>query len=398
MKAVILAAGKGTRFMPFTTTKSKVLLPVAGKPFLWFLIKDLRKAGFEDKDIGLVVGHKKEQIQEFLKEHNIDAKLIEQKEQLGTAHAVQQAKEFVGEDNFVVLMGDNLYSADDIKEMTEKKEICIAAAMHERPQQFGALVVEEGYLKDIIEKQESTGPGLVNTALYKFTPKVFSFLDKLEKSERKEFELTDAVCALAKEGPVIVHKSKGYWVDFTYPWHFFDVNKFLLDRIESRIEGNVSDKATVNGKIVIEKGAEIMLNVHIEGPVYISKGCKIGPNSYLRPGTFLGENVRVGNGCEIKNSIVMKNTKIPHLSYVGDSVIGENCNLGAGTSIANLRFDDKHVIVAVKNERMSSGRRKLGAFIGDNVQTGINCSIMPGVVIKEGSIVRPHSLINKDII
>lgn len=401
MKAVILAAGKGTRLKPFTSTKQKHLLPVAGRPFLHFLIENLRKAGFEDKDIGIVVGNKKEQIEEFLKVNKIDARMIEQKEQLGTAHALQHAKDFVGNEDFVVMMGDNLYSSEDMAEISKQKDVCISGAEHARPEQFGALIIEDNYLRGIIEKQkrvESTaGPVLVNTGLYKFTPKVFEFLEKLERSDREEFELTDAVSALAKEGPVSVHKAKGYWVDFTYPWHVFDANEFLLNRMEGKIEGRVSDKATVNGKVVIEEGAEILPNVHIEGPVYISKGCKVGPNCNLRPGTFLGENVRIGNGCDIKNSIIMKNSTAAHLNYVGDSVIGENCNLGAGTNIANLRFDNEHVKVSVNGERVSSGRRKLGCFIGDNVKTGINCSIMPGVVIKENSIVPPHTLVNKDI-
>jgi bifunctional UDP-N-acetylglucosamine pyrophosphorylase/glucosamine-1-phosphate N-acetyltransferase len=400
MKAVILAAGKGTRLKPFTYTKPKPLIPVAGKPFLWFLINNLKKAGFEDKDIGVVVGNNKEQVEDFLRINNINAKTIEQKEQLGTAHAVQQAKEFVENDEFVVMMGDNLYSAEDIAEISKQKEICVLGAEHEKPEQFGTLVIEEGYLKGIREKQkpEGTGQIFVNAGLYKFTSKVFDFLNKVEKSERGEFELTDTVSALAKEGPVLVHKAKGHWRDLTYSWHALKVNEFLLKQMDEKREGKISDRATINGKVVIEEGAEVLSNVHIEGPVYISKGCKIGPNCYLRAGTFLAENVHIGNGCEIKNSIVMKNTKIPHLSYIGDSVIGENCNLGAGTNIANLRFDDQHVHVGVKNERVSSGRRKLGCFIGDNVKTGINCSIMPGIVIKENSIIPPHTLINRDVI
>jgi len=401
MKAVILAAGKGIRLAPFTNTKSKVLLPVAGKPFLWFLIDNLKKAGIEDKQIGVVVGHKKEQLEAFLKKYNLDVTLIEQKEQLGTAHAVKQARDFVGSDEFIVLMGDNLYAPEDITDVKNCTEMCIAGAVHERPEQFGALHVEENYLKGISEKgkQNTQNSALVNTGLYKFTPKIFDFIDKLEKSQRGEYEITDAVSALAREGPVIVYKTKGYWLDFTYPWHVLDINEFLMDKIRTRIEegADISDKATIKGNVMIEKGAEIMSNVHIEGPVYISKGCKIGPNCYLRAGTFLEENVRVGNGCEIKHSVVMRNTRIPHLSYVGDSVIGENCNLGAGTKVANLRFDDKHVEVRVNNERINSGRRKLGALIGDNVQTGINVSIMPGVVIKDGINIPPHTIVNRDV-
>jgi bifunctional UDP-N-acetylglucosamine pyrophosphorylase/glucosamine-1-phosphate N-acetyltransferase len=107
--------------------------------------------------------------------------------------------------------------------------------------------------------------------------------------------------------------------------------------------------------------------------------------------------VRIGNACEIKNSIVGDDTHIAHLSYVGDSIIGKKCNIGAGTIIANLRFDKSPIEVTIKNERMSSGFKKLGVIMGDNVQTGINVSIHPGVVIGSSAWIAPGVVVQRDV-
>jgi bifunctional UDP-N-acetylglucosamine pyrophosphorylase/glucosamine-1-phosphate N-acetyltransferase len=139
--------------------------------------------------------------------------------------------------------------------------------------------------------------------------------------------------------------------------------------------------------VVVEEGALVRSGSYIEGPVHIAKGCDIGPNCYIRPSTCLGEGVRVGSAVEVKNSIIMKGTHVPHHNYVGDSIIGERCNLGAGTKVANLRFDDRPVKVTAKGQLMGTGRRKLGVIMGDDVRTGINTMIEPGTVIWEGTVV-----------
>ena len=153
------------------------------------------------------------------------------------------------------------------------------------------------------------------------------------------------------------------------------------------IRGTVEEGAVIKGNVVVEEGAIVRSGSYIEGPVYISKRCDIGPNCYIRPGTSLGEGVKIGSAVEVKNSIIMKGTHVPHHNYVGDSVIGERCNFGAGTKVANLRFDDGPVKVSSKGQMMSSGRRKLGVIMGDDVKTGINAMIEPGTIISEGSII-----------
>jgi bifunctional UDP-N-acetylglucosamine pyrophosphorylase/glucosamine-1-phosphate N-acetyltransferase len=147
----------------------------------------------------------------------------------------------------------------------------------------------------------------------------------------------------------------------------------------------------------VAEGARIRSGTYIEGPCFIDKDADIGPNCYIRPSTSIGKNVRVGNACEVKNSILMDGTHVGHLSYVGDSVLCEKCNLGAGTIIANLRFDDRSVKMIIKDRIVDSGRRKLGAILGDNVKTGIGTLLMPGVKVGSNSWVGAGIKVDRDI-
>jgi len=123
----------------------------------------------------------------------------------------------------------------------------------------------------------------------------------------------------------------------------------------------------------------------------------VGPNCFIRPCTSIGKNARVGNACEVKNSIVMDGTHVGHLSYVGDSILCEKCNLGAGTITANLRLDDGTVKMMIKDKAVDTGRRKLGVILGDNVKTGINVLLMPGVKVGNDSWVGPNFMVEEDL-
>jgi len=131
--------------------------------------------------------------------------------------------------------------------------------------------------------------------------------------------------------------------------------------------------------------------------VFIGENAVVGPNAYLRPYTVVGEGAKVGAYCDVKNSILMDRAKVPHLSYVGDSIVGAGCSLGAGTITANLRFDDASIVSMVKGRRVDTGRRKLGAIIGDNVRTGINVSLLPGVKIGSGAWIGPGVTVRRDV-
>jgi bifunctional UDP-N-acetylglucosamine pyrophosphorylase/glucosamine-1-phosphate N-acetyltransferase len=164
-----------------------------------------------------------------------------------------------------------------------------------------------------------------------------------------------------------------------------------------KVRGLVEDGAHLAGPVTVKESARVRSGAYIEGPAFIDEGSDIGPNCYIRPYTSIGKKTRVGNACEVKNSIVMDNVHVGHLAYVGDSIVGENCNLGAGTITANYRFDAGTVKMMVKNEAMDSGRKKLGAILGDNVKSGINALFMPGVKVGHNSWVGPNLVVDRDL-
>ncbi len=173
-----------------------------------------------------------------------------------------------------------------------------------------------------------------------------------------------------------------------YPWQLlYSINDFLTT---NTIDVPIPDGVTIVGdRIQISQGAVIQPGATIEGPVFIGKGAIIKNGSYIRGGCWIGNNAVVGINCEIKHSIIFPRAKIPHLSYVGDSIIGNDVNLGAGTILANLRHDNKNVYINLKGKRIDTKLRKLGAIVGDKVKTGCNCVLSPGVIIGKGTHIYP---------
>jgi bifunctional UDP-N-acetylglucosamine pyrophosphorylase/glucosamine-1-phosphate N-acetyltransferase len=165
----------------------------------------------------------------------------------------------------------------------------------------------------------------------------------------------------------------------------------------TQVKGTVEPGAVIKGPVCVEESACVKSGSYVEGPAYIGEGSTVGPNSRVRPCSSIGNDANVGASCEIKNSIIMSGTRIPHLSYIGDSIIGESCNLAAGTITANIRLEETVVKVRLKGKLLSSGRRKLGTIMGDGVRTGINSSIMPGVRIGPGSFIGPGVVVYEDV-
>lgn len=393
MQAIILAAGKSTRTYPLTLTKPKPLIKIAGKTILEHQLDCLE--GLINELI-IIVGYKKEMIIHFLKDKKYEFKInfVEQKEQLGTGHAIQQARNLL-KDCFVVLNGDDLYHRDDIKKCI-KHESCVLVKEVNDITKFGAVITENGFVKEIVEKPNNQVSKYANTGLYVLKKKIFEFTPK--KTERDEYEITDYVNYLAKNEKVTFEIVKNYWLPVGYFQHILEANEFLLKNIETGINGTIEPKATIKGNVVVGEGTLIRNGSYIEGPVVIGENCDIGPNCYIRPYTSIGDNCRVGNAVEIKNCVIGDNVKIGHLSYFGDSVLGDNINVGAGTIAANLRHDNQNVKTCVKGKLEDTGRRKFGTVIGDNVKLGIKTLIYPGRKIWPNKTTLPGEIIKKDLI
>lgn len=187
-------------------------------------------------------------------------------------------------------------------------------------------------------------------------------------------------------------------VVISYPWDLLAINEEIVNSLEANeIEGTVKERVTIDGKIKLGKGSVILPGVYIEGNAIFGENCKIGPNCYIRGATSTGNKCHIGQAVEIKNSILMDNVSVGHLSYVGDSVICTKTNFGAGTITANLRHDGKNHRSMIEGSLVDTGRRKLGVIIGDNVHTGIHTSFYPGRKMWPDTITLPGEVVNQDI-
>ena len=378
MKAVIVAAGEGTRMRPLTAARPKPLLPVAGRP----LVEHVMDACADLVDgYVLVVGYRGEQVRERIgvefAGHPVT--YTEQSEQLGTAHAIGRAADHVDE-RFLALNGDVLLTEELATALAETPANGMAVKHVENPSSYGVVDVEGGRVTGIVEKPADPPSNLANLGVYAFEPDVFDYIEETELSERGEYEITDSLGAMvADDERVDAVEYDGPWLDVGRPWELLEANETLLAGIGDDRRGVVEDGATLHGPVVVEDGARVRAGAYVEGPVLIQSGADVGPNAYVRGSTVVGPDVRVGNAVEVKNSILMADTAVGHLSYVGDSVLGEDVNFGAGTKVANLRHDDENVKMRVKGEPAETGRRKLGVVVGDGTKTGINTSINAGV-------------------
>lgn len=405
LKAIILSAGEGSRMRPLTLTKPKTMLPVAGKPIIQYNIESLRDNGITD--ILLIVRYKEEIVRNYFgdgSDFGVNISYKTQKDFLGTANAISYGEDFI-DDSIIVLNGDIILDDEIIHEIIKKynylsPDTLMLLTEVEDPSAFGVVEIENGNIKNIVEKpkREEAPSNLVNAGIYIFNKYIFDKIRETEISERGEYEITDSVSLQIEDNKTVIgHKTSKDWIDVGRPWELIEVNEELIGKLKTEIKGTVEAGAVIHGEVFLDEGSVIKAGVYIEGNVYIGKNCDIGPNSYIRGNTYFGDNVHVGNAVEIKNSIIMENTNVSHLSYVGDSVIGSNCNIAAGTNIANLRFDNATIKTKIKNQKIDSGRRKLGAIIGDSVKTGINSSFSPGVKVGHNSTIGSGVLLYEDL-
>lgn len=400
MEAVVLTAGIGERMRPLTYTRPKGLLPVAGKPILDYVLESLRGAGVEK--ITLVVGYLEEEIKGRYgngKDFDLDISYVEQPEQKGTAHAVSFT-DF--DDTFVVINGDVYCDSRSLENlMKEHKERDAVASIGtyrvKSAASYGVIKMDGGSIKEIVEKPEETYDQLINAGVYIFEPEIYEKIEETPASERGEKEITTSIEMFVEEGREVRGTELDSWVHVGRPWDLLAANEYALKNRDSYIKGEIEHGANLKGDVTVEDGALVRSGAYIEGPAFIGEGSDIGPNCYIRPYTSVGKDVRIGNAVEIKNSIIMDNTHAAHHTYVGDSVIGSGCNFGSGTKIGNLRLDAGNVIMTLRGELSDTGRRKLGAALGDNVQTGINSMINPGVKMGPESAIGPGAVLYEDL-
>ena len=394
MQVVLLTAGEGTRMRPLTESLPKPMLPVADRPLVAHAADAVIDAGASE--LILVVGYEAEAVRSYFgsEYRGVPVEYAVQEEQLGTAHAVQCAQHHI-DGPFVVLNGDDLYDRASIDALLSTDGPAVGTYRVADPTSYGVFEVDDdGVVTGIVEKPTEPPTNLVNVGAYRFPAEAREWLD-VPLSERGEYEITDVV-AQAIESATVSAVEVDRWLDVGRPWELLEANEWKLGELERDIQGDVHERADLRGTVVVEDGATVDAGVVVEGPALIKSGADVGPNAYVRGATLLGEDTHVGSGVEIKNSVLMRATHVPHLSYVGDSVLGRDVNFGAGTNVANLRHDDENVWFTVKGERISTGRRKFGVVAGDGVKTGINSSLTPGLKLSAGATTLPGESVTRD--
>ncbi len=388
MKAVILAAGEGTRMHPLTYTRPKVMLPIANKPILEHLLIEASKAGITE--FIFIVGYHDEQVRDYFgdgKRWGVSIEYCSQRRQLGTADAIKMVDGLVG-GNFLVINGDVIIGQQDIGRLSSKNDNTLSIIEVEDAEGLGVVETGKGKVVRIYEKAVRPPSRMANAGLYLFTSDIFEAISETPKSPRGEYDITDSIQLMIDKGQPVSCQKIGQWLDFSYPWDLLTASEHLLAMIEPQNLGEVEKNVVLKGVVSIGRNSVVRSGSYIAGPVIIGQNCDIGPNCYIRSSTSIGDNCHIGAAVEVKNSIIMRGSKIPHHNYVGDSVIGEGCNFGAGTKIANLKLDKSNVVAA----GIDTKRHKLGAIIGDGVEIGINASINVGCIIGNNACIGPGAI------
>jgi len=398
-QAVVLAAGDSSRFWPLNK-KNKCLTKVMGKPLIFYTLKGLEKIGISKV---IIIQSSIKDVEKELKKYKLGVKkkFLVQKKAKGMGNALWQAKDLL-KDRFLVLNAEKV----DINEIIQEGKIKIQnhdsilfGQKTKTPELFGIMKIKGSKVLDIVEKPKGKAPSRIKVVgAYILKP---SFFTTYKKVKKHVYDFEDALSEYAKENDVrvVILKQKHKIATLKYPWHLFEMKNYLFDKfLENKIEksANVSKKAVIMGKVYIGKNAKVLENAVIKGPCHIGDNCIIGNNVLIRDYTNLEDKVVIGANAEIKNAVFCESSHM-HSGYIGDSIIGENCRLGAGVVTANARIDKGVIKSVVKNKKIETGLKRFGCAMGNNTKTGINCSFMPGVLIGSDCFIGPSSVVFENI-
>ena len=332
MKGLILSGGKGTRLRPLTHTGPKQLIPIANKPNILYCLDDLKDAGI--KDIGIILGDvMPEKVRELLGDGSsfgVRITYIIQGYPKGIAHAVNCAKDFMGDDAFVVYLGDNVLKGGITKMaeefQREKYDALVALTKVPDPQRFGVAELDsKGKIVKLVEKPKEPKSDLALVGIYFFRSNIFEMIKDLKPSWRNEYEITDAIDMLVqKKYRVQAHIVTGWWKDTGKPEDILEVNHLVLDDLKAYNKGHVDKGVVIKGRVAIGEGTKILEGSMIRGPVIIGKNCTIGPHTYIGPYTSIG-HCTVVEGGEVEDSILIGECKIACGTKIVDSLIGKGC-------------------------------------------------------------------------
>ncbi len=379
-QAVILAGGEGQRLRPFTANRPKVMLFIAGKPILQYVVEALAQNGI--RNLVIVIGYRREEVFDYMgsgERFGVDITYATQEKQLGTAHALAQAKD-VTEDEFLVLPGDNLIEADAIAQFVAVKPEAVLVKKVDNPARYGVVTIDKGVVKDIEEKPKEAKSNVASTGIYAFSKQIYDFI-------APELDIPDVLNNMIAQGKQLrAQETDGTWLDVVYPWDILSLNDAVLRQIQAKLEGIIETGVSVKGLVSVGKGTLIRSNSYIVGPVVIGDNCDIGPNVCLLPATSVGDNVVISPFTEIKNSVIGSDVNIGTGCIIQDSVIDRGCvikgHFTACSGEADVKVDDEHHMV------------NIGAMLGEGCSLGNSVIAQPGVIVGNHSQVQALKLIS----
>lgn len=373
MQAVILAGGEGHRLRPLTRSRPKVLLPVANRPIIDYVIESLLQNGI--RDIIVVAGYRKEQLVRHLNEPGCNVNVVIQKKQLGAADALRCAEDLI-RDDFLVLPGDNYIGPSAVAAIKGRKNAMLISD-HPQPFNFGVVDLRGGVVSAICEKPSNVRGLPVSTGVFSLSKDIFGQIG--------ESEIPDLISGMIKRGQKIEAIHTKDWLDAVYPWDLLKMNQSILKDISPENAGIISRNAIISGPVRIGEGTSVGSNSIITGPAVIGEDCTIGPNTCIMPGTSIGSRVRIDPFVYIEDSLLMDDAVVGSHSRITDSVIGEGTVLADHTSTRKCEY-------SFENEGYF-GRSEFGAIVGDAVNTApftvFSAAIVGNSVsIEEGRVIK----------
>jgi len=404
MKVLFLCGGIGRRMFPIT--EDKFLLQFLGKTLLEHQIQLAVEAGLTS--VILVCNPQNRERVKAIAERfpNISVEVAVQEKPLGIANALENTAHLMNQELMIVNPNDifdNSAYVSLLKSRTANKASGHILGYRVSSYFHGGYLVtnDKGDLTGIVEKPGAGNEpsDIVNLLVHLHSnPRdLLSHISRVATEKDDVYER--ALGAMCEEGEHIhVIPYSGVWCAIKYPWNILNAVRYFLDRAQGYISptAQISSQAVLDGKVIIGDNARILENAVIRGPVYIGPRTVIGNSTLVRSYSHIGADCVVGFATEIKGSYVGDGSYF-HMNYLGDSIVGEHCNFGAGTITANWRFDETTVSVQVDDDSVNTGLDKFGAIIGDNCRTGINVSIMPGIKIGPNSIIAPSVFLTKDV-
>ena len=389
MKAVILAAGEGMRLRPLTVSEPKVMIPVANRPIMEYVVDALVKN--DVRDIVMVVGYRKERIMSHFqdgKKFGARIDYVVQDKQLGNGHALFSAKDRLSGE-FMVLSGDNIVDRRAVGDLLRAGSCPSALVVEsENPSKYGVVELDKGTIKNVYEKPTELISNIILTGMYCLSDKIF---DQIERCIGEgEYGLSNALQMSLGAHPVAPVFSDGLWIDAVYPWDLLELNAAALENLAVKTSGKIESQVTISGPVGIGAESVIRAGTTIYGPVLIGEGCDIGPNVTIFPSTSIGNSVTVEPYTVIKNSILMSNCSIGAQSYLS------HCVLGYGVkSQSHLMAPGAEAYVNVADEFFKVPH--MGSILGEDSGFGAGVSVEPGTVVGAGCKVSSGAKITRNL-